>query len=206
MVPLIRTSLPCFAVLASLAVLATPVGRALGDDNRSTPVTVVNPATNPALTSSVDNPGRIPYQSTSETGSCSAGGTGAVCEVSFPNTVPKGHRLVVQHVSASTFFTDNPAGIIVKLRAGSPGTTPSLFMPGPDITFVAQATNIVGRFGGISFGSFFDHSVLFFLDEGGSPLVDIFWSNFSVNGSPGPTTLIGYLLDCKAGPCAPIAE
>jgi hypothetical protein len=29
----------------------------------STPVTVVNPATMPALTSSVDDPGRIPYQS-----------------------------------------------------------------------------------------------------------------------------------------------
>jgi len=42
-----------FAALASLPMLVAPVERALADA-KSTPVTVVNPPTNPSVTSSID--------------------------------------------------------------------------------------------------------------------------------------------------------
>ena len=49
------------AFAASVAMLGSPVGGALA---AATQVDVVNPATSPALTRSVDDPGRIAYQST----------------------------------------------------------------------------------------------------------------------------------------------
>jgi hypothetical protein len=49
------------AFAASVAMLGCPVGGALA---AATQVDVVNPATSPALTRSVDDPGRIAYQST----------------------------------------------------------------------------------------------------------------------------------------------
>ena len=56
-------------------------------------VDVANPATNPALTRSVDDPGRIAYQSEA---ACLL--ILDECSFEFP-AVPKNHRLVVQHVS-----------------------------------------------------------------------------------------------------------
>ncbi len=55
--PLLRVT---FAALVGFALLAAPVERAVG---ASTPVTVTTSATSPALTSSVDDPGRVVYQS-----------------------------------------------------------------------------------------------------------------------------------------------
>ena len=50
------------AFAASLATLACPVGGALAASS-TVQVDVVNPAANPALTSSVDDPGRIAFES-----------------------------------------------------------------------------------------------------------------------------------------------
>jgi hypothetical protein len=62
--PLLRVT---FAALVGFALLAAPVERAVG---ASTPVTVTTSATSPALTSSVDDPGRVVYQSIQKARSC----------------------------------------------------------------------------------------------------------------------------------------
>src|SRR5215471_8089847 len=68
----------------------------------SSPVTVMNPSSAPALGSSVDEPGRVPYvsQVALQGQNCSQP-QGTNCQFNF-STVPAGHRLVIQ--SMSGFF------------------------------------------------------------------------------------------------------
>src|SRR5215469_8161055 len=69
-------------------------------------VQVSNTATNPALTSRIDDPGRIPYQSVL-TNTCSGQ---QICNFVF-GTVPQGHRLVVQQLSGG-LTSDAPTSLI----------------------------------------------------------------------------------------------
>src|SRR5260370_11411853 len=59
----------------------------------STPVKVVNTTSAPVLGSSINEPGRIPYQATITNNTCN----GASCVFETP-IVPAGRRLVVQQV------------------------------------------------------------------------------------------------------------
>jgi len=59
-------------------------------------VNVANPATAAVLSLSVNDPGRIPYQSQIQN-LCGKSFTTAFCSFDFPK-VPSGHRLVIQHV------------------------------------------------------------------------------------------------------------
>jgi hypothetical protein len=129
-----------FVALASLAILASPVHRALADPpigqvdvvNSATspvPTTVLNPATMPALTSSVDNPGRNPYQAFINANNVCVGLT--LCIIQFPD-VPGGHRLVIQHVSGSGSFSSTPSLVEValvtfSLGQSNAGVNPSTF-------------------------------------------------------------------------------
>src|SRR5579863_6283055 len=63
----------------------------------SSPVKVVNTTSAPAITSRMDDPGRVPYQSTINGPSCV---NSTSCSVSFP-AVPAGHRLVVTQISGA---------------------------------------------------------------------------------------------------------
>ena len=83
------------AIVASLAILVAPMDGAFADRPTSKAI-VVNAATNPALTRSVDDPGRIPYESQQN---IDAGQDAFI----FP-VVPAGDRLVIQHVSGLVDF------------------------------------------------------------------------------------------------------
>jgi hypothetical protein len=85
------------ALAASLTALVVPTDAAHAASPTSN-VIVVNPATEPALTRNVDDPGRIAYQSTA---TCVLDST--ACTFNFP-AVPKNHRLVVQHLSGTLLF------------------------------------------------------------------------------------------------------
>src|SRR5262245_25200307 len=69
-----------------------PASQGFGQGGPS--VTVINPATNPAKTSSVDDPGRIPYEFSVFQGCANPG----ACQASLP-PIPAGKRLVIQHWS-----------------------------------------------------------------------------------------------------------
>ena len=83
------------ALAASLTALVVPIDAARAASPASN-VMVVNPATEPALTRNVDDPGRIAYQSSAD---CVLDST--FCSFTF-SVAPKNHRLVVAHVSLAS--------------------------------------------------------------------------------------------------------
>ena len=85
------------ALAVSLTALVVPIEGARAASPTSN-VIVVNPATEPALTRTVDDPGRIAYQSTA---ACVLDAN--TCAFHF-SEVPKNHRLDVQHVSGRLAF------------------------------------------------------------------------------------------------------
>jgi hypothetical protein len=200
-VPPARYGVAMLAALVSLAMVAVPTQKALGQrpstpvtvDNPATspvPTTLVNPATSPALTSSVDDPGRVAYQSTAFADCAGAGGS---CFLAL-SAVPSGRRLVIQHVSGRLTFTSSPGNVGVEVLATKSGSSVISFFFVP-----------VNPFAG-GFFSFFDQPVLGYLDAGAVPRIDAFSGNPSFAGSTtGIFTVSGYLLDCTAAPCAPIA-
>jgi len=148
-------------------------------------VTVANTPTNPAHTSNVDDPGRIPYQFFKNMQPCS----GTVCQVSTP-PVPQGKRLVVLRVSAfgsyrqSSFFQ-----VLVSTNSAMLSTFAPPMLNSPS---------------GSGTGYAFDQALLGYADPGSAVTVQM-----SINGSFDNTaasvTVTGYLLDCAVNQCAAIA-
>jgi hypothetical protein len=168
------------AFAASLTVFVAPI-----DGARANPPTgnviVVNPATDPALIRSVDDPERIAYQSTAN---CVPKQT--TCLFDFP-VVPKNHRLVVQHVSAHVGYVSQSSGAQVVLEGG-PNDAFSTFVAPP--SFLGQGL--------------FDQPVLQYIDAGSAAHL-ITFADVGVNSILGSATISGYLLDCQTTPCAAIA-
>jgi hypothetical protein len=164
------------------AMLLIQLGSRPVDAAAPTKVTVVNSAAHPALTSGIDDPGRIPYQST-DTPTC----TGANCAFNF-GAIPAGHRLVIQHVSAILGFSGSGTQVLVIMRAGG-----------------SDAVSFLASYFGPRTEAEFDQPVQFYVDAGQAPLVTVFTpaSNFAFVQS---LTLIGYELNCAAGPCKAIAH
>jgi hypothetical protein len=183
-----------FAALTSLAVFLGPLERALADKpstpvtvvNPQVPVTVDNPATMPAFTSSVDDPGRIAYQSKVRPTLTDCGG-GSECTFNF-SKVPNGKRLVIQHVSGVLQFDGTPSVSIFLVNNDHTASS----------TFFAPSVNKL---------SVFDQQVLVFFDAGATPsvLAAADGANFLPAVVTQVMTLTGYMLDCNASPCAPIA-
>ena len=169
------------ALVASMTVCVAPIDGARANPPTSN-VIVVNPATTPALTRSVDDPGRIAYQSAVE---CVADKT--ACFFQFP-VVPKGYRLVVQHVSVGLGFGADAKGAQVQLEGG-----------GIFLTSFNAPPSFLGRIQ-------IDQPVLQYIDAGSEPLV---FTHSDINpsaGSVSAASLSGYLLDCATTPCQPIAQ
>jgi hypothetical protein len=167
------------ALATSLTALAVPIDAARAASPTSN-VIVVNPATEPALTRNVDDPGRVAYQSST---TCDVPGT-AACNFIFPK-VPKGHRLVVQHVSGRLNFASDASGVEVGLNGDANGAQSS---------FLAQPSF---RRDGL-----FDQPVLLYFDGGSTPIL---FTSADASTQSGQATISGYLLDCATTPCAAIA-
>ena len=168
------------ALAASLTALVAPIHGARAASPTSN-VIVVNPATEPALTRSVDDPGRIAYQSTAE---CILDSN--ACSFDFP-AAPKNHRLVVQHVSGTlAFAAGGGRGARVTLDGGANGALSSFIAP----------PSLLGHL-------LFDQPVLQYIDAGSAPsvsaLADI------ILDSNSKATISGYLLDCATTHCTAIA-
>src|SRR5215831_2086602 len=127
--------------------------------NAPASTTVTNPATAPVQTTDVDNPGRIPYQST-QIADTTCIGTSPSCVVFFP-PVPSGHRLVVLHVSGLAGAATKPGQM--NIGAGKQ-------VPGVGGVRVNSLTNFA--FQPFTVDTSFDQSVLMYLDAGDIPGVD----------------------------------
>src|SRR5712692_1142435 len=144
-----------FAVLAGLFVIGSlmrsPESQAKG--SYSSPVTVLNTSSAPAITSAIDDPGRIAYQSNQfvvTTTSPSA------IQFNFP-PVPPNHRLVVQHVSGGLGVAQNSPAALVILSA----IPPNGFSAAVSYFFSPSAAGF----------NAFDQPVLAYFDAGQQPTV-----------------------------------
>jgi len=158
-------------------------------------VTVGNPIGAPALTSSVDDPGRVPYQSTqariTPTNFC-ADTDKTVCFMQFP-AVPAGHRLVVQNISGSMTLSAAAKSIRFTVGFSVPATGPRA-----TVSFLPPSA-VDGQ-------SMFTQPVLLFFDAGQIPVASIFVNGASFDDTQHSVTLTGYMLDCTVNLCAPIAN
>jgi len=180
------------SVLLTLAfVLAGAMGAAFGARTAeavvATLVEIVNPVSSPVPTSSVNatDQGRVAYQSTVAV--CPS--TSSLCTFVFP-TVPAGHRVVVQQVSAITEMSGTPPdGLFVGISSISRGEIASFLSSSPISVFVQP--------------------VLFYVDASESVTVALQdrtgTTHFLGADAASQVTLIGYELDCSVAACAPIA-
>jgi hypothetical protein len=159
----------------------------------SSPVKVVNSTSAPALNSSVDDHGRIPYQSQSNqsTTDCT---NASSCIFPFP-PVPAGHRLVLERVTGS-IFTQNPTAVEVRVCAVALCQTGG---SGNDVMadFRIGSPSVINPS--------FNEPILGYIDAGSAPTIVVFLEGSFTGNSP-HYYLAGYLLDCAAAPCAPIAH
>ena len=184
-IPPARCAVATLAALASLALLAAPIQRALAD-KPATPVIVVNPQPVTVDNPATSDPGRAAYQS--EVNQFCGGEF--LCTVSFP-VVPPGHRLVIQHVSGYLSFSTPPNAVVVYF------VSPAM---GGRISFYSFFAPFVGGL------SVFDQAVLRYVDAGDAPSLNIVADGALFGGGGEGVILTGYLLDCTAAPCAPIAH
>jgi hypothetical protein len=150
---------------------------------------VTNLATAPVLTSSIDDPGRIAYQSHVELLTCN---NNPNCTATFPN-VPAGHRLVVQHVSGQANFVNAPPQNFVEVDVGNPNVASS---------GIHALAAFLGPLIGVNV-TIFSQLILAYFDAGATPTVSL---HTGVTINDFGVTLAGYLLDCTVNQCAPIAH
>jgi hypothetical protein len=162
-------------------------------------VRVTNPATEPVLTSRVDEPARVPYQAqlVGATVTCDGGAFGTISCSGSISGAPAGKRLVVQQVSGSLLANTSPTNAQVVVETLAPA---AVYFAVPSISSVANV------FGGVFHGytSVFQSQQTVYID-GGSPLfvtITLLGSTTAFNGS---ITVTGYIVDCTAtAPCMPI--
>jgi hypothetical protein len=155
----------------------------------ASPVRLMNSSAAPGVVSSIDDPGRTAYQSTQLIFTCA----GSVCNFNF-GTVPAGHRLVIQH-AAATFNVgqnDNGLRLVLQVHQSDP-------IAGP----IPISIQIFGN--PVVTASYGSGPTQIYLDAGQPVLVDAL-INAGAFTSGQRLTLIGYLLDCSANSCAPIAQ
>jgi hypothetical protein len=157
-------------------------GRA--DAQYASPVRLMNTSPAPGVVSSIDDPGRSPYQST-QVVTCG----GDSCTFNF-GTVPAGHRLEIRNVTSAFRFATPGAFMLLSVHQNNPAAFP--------LPVVVPVTAQAAYGGG---------SVQVYLDAGQAVTVDA-----QVGGAPfdgalaDVVTATGYMLDCSANSCAPIAH
>lgn len=171
----------------ALGMLAVASHTAFADPGGGPSVTVVNPPTNPAKTSSVDEPGRTPYEFFARP-VC----TSNDCAAASP-PIATGKRLVIQHISLQGAASNTSASVEVTLLANNVGILSSFSTP---VIFKIPSNSFV-RFAA-------DRAVQGYVDAGDTVAVGLETDgNFGNNQAF--ITVTGYLIDCNVNQCAPIA-
>jgi hypothetical protein len=214
-IPLARHGAGVFAMLAGFAIVTAPIDQGLAQrptapvevENTTTnpvPVDVLNPATQPVpvqvlnnpTTNNNDDPGRGAYLSVSLPSNCHGSST---CLFNF-NKLPLGKRLVVLHASGQLTFTGNPLFVQADLDEANHFFAPFIVNPdsksnGPG--FIRFNESVLAYYNSTPPQVQAPPQVQIVLFGTGAPAFD---------AQVGTVTLAGYLLDCMASPCAPIAQ
>ncbi len=138
-------------------------------------------------TVNLDEPGRIPFQTTlHQEGQCS----GNECFFTF-GFVPNGKRLVVTRISGANTFDGTPSQVFVYANNGTAGS--------PLAVFIAPTAGVTAAF---------DHQTELYYDAGQFVQMQVapFPSNFLGDHAIQVMTIGGYMLNCSATtPCAAFA-
>lgn len=189
-----------FSIATLFGVLAlTCAGVAAADTVR-----VTNPATQPVLTSRVDEPARVPYQ-VQLTGPSAIGCGNILTTASCGgriNGVPAGKRLVIQSVTGSLVANTPPTNgqILVATELPSVG-----YYGVPSISIFPNIIDIPGQpsFATGDSNVVFQSHLTVYVDGGTRAFVYITLSGPS--GASSPSIIVsGYVIDCTAAPCEPI--
>lgn len=169
-----------FGVLAAalVSVLAPKAAHALV----ATLVQVVSSTSNPVVTLSADTATRIPYQSASQ-GTCNINN----CSFVF-TTVPAGHRLVVQGITAIVPLNSgiiSPTGVLEISHDGTLSSPNAYFLG----TYIQDSYQV----------AHYNQAVTEFVDAGDYPQVLLYGD--VVNGPYSEAILTGYLENCAAVGC-----
>jgi hypothetical protein len=188
---------PCASLLGVLAL--TCAGVAAADTVR-----VTNPATQPVLTSRVDEPARVPYQ-VQLTGPSAIGCgnilTTAICGGRI-NGVPAGKRLVIQSVTGSLVANASPTNAQILIASELPSVG---YYGVPSISIFPNIINIPGQpsFTTGDSNVIFQSHLTVYVDGGTRAQVSITLSGPSAASAP-IIVVSGYVIDCTAAPCEPI--
>ena len=150
------------------------------------PVTVKN-AVDGTPIYDIDQPGRIPYQTTIN-----------LSNINNPDAlfvfaaIPSGHRLVIQQVSSRFGLQSTVSGDTKFYAFVSSAGKHDFYTFTPTPIFAADNPD-----GGLS------QPLQFYVDAGFQPIFELI--SPGPNFASGSATLIGYLLDCTVAPCAQIA-
>jgi len=159
----------------------------------ATAVLVQNTSSNPAIVSSMDDPGRIAYQSVAAFAGPGTCPNSEGCQVTF-GPVRANHRLVVQHLSASVVFSAAPGQFGLEYFPASSGASGGL-----SAAPAASAVPGLSQYRGAR-----EVPVQFYLDSGQSFEANLLYQGSAYLG--GSVTASGYMLDCSAAPCSAIAH
>jgi hypothetical protein len=190
---------PQFSMLTSLlGVLAfTCAGVSAADTVR-----VTNPATQPVLTSRVDEPARVPYQVqlTGPSATCGNLLSLVICEGKI-NGVPEGKRLVVQSVSGTLLSGSPPTNGQITVATESPAAN---YFGVANISTVPAIVVIPGQpsFANGYTSVFQSHQTVFI--DGGVPARVYLTLSGATSGSQATITVTGYVIECTAAPCEAI--
>ncbi len=167
---------------------SVPVSGSVSISNTSVPVSGTVAVSGLTALNNADDPGRIAYQSRQSPGAACPIGSG-LCFTFGP--VPAGHRLVVQHISAQYEFSSVPNPFSVyALDSGLRAITAF----SPAITSTTAPVIVT-----------FDQPVEFYIDASQTYIIEVLALGPTVVGLP-EVSVMGYLLDCTAAPCAAIAN
>jgi hypothetical protein len=192
--PIERTNL----LTSLLGVLAFTCAQASAADT----VRVTNPATQPVLTSRVDEPARVPYQVqlTGPSATCGNLLSLVICEGRI-NGVPEGRRLVVQSVSGTLLSGSSPTNGQILVATESPAAN---YVAIANISAVPNIVAIPGQpFFANGFTSVFQSHPTVYVD-GGMPARFYLTLSGATSGSLATITVTGYVIDCTAAPCEAI--
>jgi hypothetical protein len=144
------------------------------------------------LTRTLDDPGRVAYQSKIQLKCFQSTDCGAF----FVGPVPAGRRIVIQHISGVLAFSAAPASLTVFVNVQG----------GINTAFAEPVLKAAGTL----YLTAFDQPVLVYLDQFQTAAVEVILQGAPAGGGFDQETqtivLTGYELDCNAAPCSPIAQ
>ncbi len=152
-----------------------------------------------ALVSSIDTPGREPYQRWLYTTACTAGASG--CSVAG-SAVATGKRVAITNVSGAFDVGSQADQVLTVFLEHGSVTSPGIPANVPPVYLLTsyQGTNTF-----LNADEFVVNApVLAYFDANDFPIIEVVLGASNITGRPMSFAISGYVVDCSVGPCAAV--